>query len=104
MTESRRLKLHEKLCGLLGSRNVYFQPPATVKIEYPCIIYSRGSDDVRHADNQRYLNYDCYKVQIIAKDPTYELFESFTSNWHYARKDIPFTSDNLNHCNYTIYY
>ena len=37
----RRLQLHEELCSVLGSRNVYFQPPETIKLTYPCIIYSK---------------------------------------------------------------
>ena len=36
----RRLKLHEELCDILGSRNVYFQPPETVKMKY----VGRGGD------------------------------------------------------------
>ena len=37
-----RIKLQAKLEELLGSRNVYYQPPETLKIEYPAIIYSKS--------------------------------------------------------------
>ena len=104
MTERKRLEFHEQLCTMLGSRNVYFQPPATIKLHYPCIVYSAGEDPVRYADNNHYLKADCYEVQIIAKDPTFELFETFTSKWQYAREKPPFTADNLNHHNYTVYF
>lgn len=104
MTERRRLEFHERLCTILGSRNVYFQPPATVKLKYPCIIYSLGEEQVNYADNQGYLTCDSYRVQIIAKDPTFELFETFKSKWQYVRAGAPFTADNLNHHNYTVYF
>ena len=35
-----RLELQNKLEELLGSRHVYFQPPESVKMEYPAIKYS----------------------------------------------------------------
>lgn len=104
MTERKRLEFHELLCTMLGSRNVYFQPPETIKLHYPCIVYSAGEDPIRYADNHHYLKADCYEVQIIAKDPTLELFETFTSKWQYAREKVPFTADNLNHHNYTVYF
>ena len=37
-----RLALHELLCEKLGSRNVYFQPPESIKMKYPAIVYSRN--------------------------------------------------------------
>ena len=49
-----RLDLHEKLVEILGSRNVYFQPPATVKMQYPCIIYKRNVMDAAYANNSKY--------------------------------------------------
>ena len=104
MTERKRLEFHEELCTLLGSRNVYFQPPASIKLHYPCIVYKPGLDFSAHADNCSYINCDCYQVQIIAKDPTFELFETFTSKWQYVRPEVPFTADNMNHHNYTVYY
>lgn len=36
-----RLELQSKLVELLGSKHVYYQPPESVKIEYPAIVYSK---------------------------------------------------------------
>ena len=41
-----RLILHDELITLLGSSNVYFQPPTSIKMNYPCIIYKL--DDVEY--------------------------------------------------------
>ena len=49
-----RLKLHNILVEILGSGNVYFQPPESITLKYPCIIYGRVGIDAVHADNKLY--------------------------------------------------
>jgi len=44
-----RLELQEVLESLLGSRNVYFQPPLNLKMNYPCIIYKRDDAETEFA-------------------------------------------------------
>ena len=55
MRQRNRPALHEKLCEILGSRNVYFDPPSNIHINYPCIIYKRIAAESRRADNGRYI-------------------------------------------------
>ena len=50
-----RLELQKKLEELLGSRNVYYQPPSTVKMAYPAIVYNRADFTFRHANDEKYL-------------------------------------------------
>ena len=47
----KRTDLHEILKEILGSDNVYFQPPESYKMEYPCIVYERSALTTRFADN-----------------------------------------------------
>lgn len=100
---NRRPELHRKLCEFLGSNHVYFQPPETVKLSYPCIIYNLDNFDVKRANNKLYLGKDRYAVTIISKDPDFpnvrELLE-----WELCSFNRFFTSDNLNHWTYEIYY
>ena len=103
MRQRNRSALHEKLCTILGSRNVYHDPPSNIHLNYPCIIYKRQAVVSRSADNKRYANWYPYDVQIISKDPDFELFDSFLSNFECGREGAPFTSDNLHHSNFTIY-
>ena len=37
---ANRLDLQALLEDLLGSRNVYYQPPESVKMNYPAIVYA----------------------------------------------------------------
>ena len=99
-----REEFHEKLCEVLGSRHVYFEPPASVKMTYPAIVYSRAAADVLHADNKIYRYVPCYDVTTISKNPEFNLFWDFKEKFTYCREGRDYDADNLKHKTYTIYY
>lgn len=81
---------------------VCFQPPESVKLVYPCILYELDDDSVRHADNRRYIGWDRYLVTLIDKNPD--------SRIDHCLRELPYCSfqrcyrkDNMNHFVYTIY-
>ena len=49
-----RPNLQTKLEQILGSRNVYFQPPESIKLNYPAIVYKRSNIQNTFADNEVY--------------------------------------------------
>ena len=98
-----RLDLHELLCNILGSRNVYYQPPASIQMKYPAIVYSRDNVFNRHGDNIPYMQSVSYQVTVIDKDPD-SMIVSDISKLPYCRFNRHFTSDNLNHDVFTLYY
>ena len=98
-----RLDLHEVLCSVLGTRNVYFQPPESVKMQYPCIVYERSAVNTRFADNELYMRKKRYTVTVIDKNPDSEIPDKVASIPMCAF-DRNFTSDNLNHDVFSIYY
>lgn len=100
----RRLELHEKLCEILGSRNVYFQPPETVKLQYPCIIYSLSNIDVKHADDKIYTHRNRYMVMVVCKSPDDKTHENLMYEFPYCSFDRAYTADNMNHRVLTLYY
>lgn len=100
---NKRLELHEKLCAVLGSKNVYFQPPETVKMNYPAIVYSRSAIDNNFADNGVYTQSHFYEVVVIDKDPDSEIVSKL-SKMPKCQFDRHYASDNLNHDTFTIYY
>lgn len=103
LRKNRRYDFHEKLVDILGSRNVYFQPPESIKLNFPCIVYNRVGDASLRADDIRYKFRTQYSVTVIDKDPDSEIPEKL-AEFPYTRFDRHFTSDNLNHDVYTIYY
>ena len=99
-----RLNLHEELCALLGTRSVYFQPPESVKLSYPCIVYSRTGADIDYAENKMYNMTYQYSVQIISKDPDNDFAEKMMRQFPMCRYSRRFVMDNLYHDNLTLYY
>ena len=65
----RRLELHNLLLAALQGPHVYFQPPASVKMQYPCIVYQRVTESVDYADNLKYRNMKLYQVTVIDRNP-----------------------------------
>lgn len=98
-----RLELHEELCAILGSRNVYFNPPESVKMNYPAIVYSRKSIDSLHANNSKYKLSNAYEVTHIGWDPDSETLNKILM-LPTCKYDRGFTSDNLHHDTYTLYH
>lgn len=98
---ARRLQLHEILCGI--AKNVYYQPPESVKMEYPAIVYVREDINNNHADNSVYAQSHSYQITVIDKDPDSEIVEA-VSKLPRCRFNRHFTSDNLNHDVFILYF
>ena len=91
-----RLALHELLCEKLGNRNVYFQPPESVQMKYPAIVYSRNRIENTSADNVTYRQSVSYVITVIDRDPDSEIVERVSQIPHIAY-DRSYVADNLNH-------
>lgn len=99
----RRLELHEVLCEALGSRNVYFQPPASIVMSYPAIRYTLYDIDNVYADNNVYLQNTAYQITVIDRDPDSEIVKR-VSKIPCIRFNRYYTADNLNHTIFILYY
>ena len=99
-----RLELHTELVDLLGSDNVYFQPPESKKIKYDCIIYHRDNFHIRHANDDKYMLVDRYEVECIYRDPDIDLPKDILKHFKYCNFNRHFISDNLNHDTFNLYY
>lgn len=89
--------------SILGSKNVYFEPPENVKLKYPCVVYSRDPIETRSAGNKPYIINQPYLATLIYLDPDSDLPTKMAS-LPMCRNTSNFTSDNLHHSNYKIYY
>ena len=98
-----RLDLQTELERILGSRNVYFQPPSSVRMQYPAIVYSRKDVDGRFANDKVYRKLPCYEMILIDKNPD-SVFVEKLLDLQYCSFDRHYESDNLNHDVFTIYY
>lgn len=100
---SNRVDLQAKLERILGSRNVYYQPPETVKINYPAIVYSKDNITSRYADDQKYSKMDRYEIIVIDKKPDNDVINSILE-LPYSSFSRHYTSDNLHHDVLSLHY
>ena len=98
-----RIELQSLLEELLGSKNVYYQPPESLKINYPAIIYSKGKIDKGNANDKCYRITTRYDLTVIDRRPDHPVIQKLLE-LPYCSYDRPYTSDNLNHDSLTLYY
>lgn len=98
-----REKLQYILEEIAGSRNVYYQPPSNISMKYPAIVYSRERISNRFADNKTWKQDCSYQIIVIDKDPDSEIVYK-VSQIPMCRHDRHYTSDNLNHDVFTLYF
>ncbi len=88
---------------ILGSRNVYFQPPESVKMKYPAIVYNLDYVKTQHADDFPYVKKKRYSVTLITSDPENTIVDRILE-LQSCSFERSFTSDNLNHYVFNLYY
>lgn len=100
----KRLTLHAELIKILGNNNVYFQPPESLKMQYPCIRYSKARPKLFHADNKIYINKRHYELMVIDTNPDSEIGEILQSTFPYCSINAQYNSNNLTHIALDLYY
>jgi len=100
---AQRIELQALLVGLLGSNRVYFQPPPTLQMQYPCIVYQRDSKETEFADNRPYKHMRRYQITVIDINPDSDIHER-VAELPLCSYDRFFTADNLNHDVYNLFF
>lgn len=98
-----RVELQSKLEELLGSNNVYYQSPESVKMNYPAIRYKKTKIKPTHANNAVYLKSTCYEVTVIDQKPDNPVIDKLLE-LPMCSHDRHYSSNNLNHDVLTLYY
>ena len=102
--ETRRLALQAELETLLGSGNVYFQPPESISIQYPAIIYERSDIKNVHADNVVYGSTCAYRITVVDADPTSDVVDRLSKWYPKIKYNRHYVFNKLNHDVFTLYY
>lgn len=100
---ARRLELQAMLMAILGTENVYFQPPPSVNMSYPCIVYSRDYELKNHADDRPYKRRMRYQVTVIDRDPDSGIPDKI-SELPMCSYDRFYTAHNLNHDVFKLFF
>lgn len=99
----RRHKLHEELESL-GAKKTLFQPPPSVQLEYPAIIYTIKSTYTTNADNRVYTGHRFYQIELIDPDPDTPLIDALLNKFKMIKHVNNFKTSNLNHNVFDLYY
>ena len=99
-----RLELHEELCEVLGTRNVYFQSPESVKMKYDAIRYELSGKDFKRANDKIYNSINKYDGVIIKRNPDTTIPDTLLGRFEMCSFGRPYVADDLNHYPFTIYY
>jgi len=100
---ANRLYLQALLENLLGSRNVYYDPPESVRMKYPAIRYFRKKINNTFANDSVYKQDTCYELIAIYDDPDSDIPLKL-STLPKCVHDRQYVADNLYHDVFTLYF
>lgn len=98
-----RLELHALLKSLLGSEHAYFQPPPSVQMQYPAIVYHLDRMHIVHADNLPYKRKHRYQIVVIDRDPDSKIPEKI-AELSTVSFDRSYVVDGLNHTAFNLFF
>lgn len=103
MAPRKREDLGSILREILGSSNVYFQPPSNIRMNYPCIIYEYSSADTQFADDKPYIFMKRYTITVIDTNPDSDIPDKVAQLLRCV-SDRNFNSDNMHHWVFNLYF
>lgn len=101
--EQRSQELQAAFEELLGSRNVYYNPPESVKMSYDAIVFSRSNINNTFASDSVYVQLPpTFEVMVITRDPDAPIIEKVSKLPH-CRFTTSYVAGNLYHNRFTIH-
>lgn len=101
---NRRPELTPIFKALLKNENVYFQPPESLKMQFPCIRYKLSDIKTWKANNKLYNHMQCYEVVYITREPDNELVDNILKAFDFIEFSSVMVVDNLYHYRYKLFY
>lgn len=101
---SKTDRLIAKCKNIRTVKHVYFEPPETIRMEYPCIRIKRSTMKSTYASNRTYKIDDRYQLVYITREPDSEVVHDILWEFENIRHDNSAVADNLHHDYYTLYF
>lgn len=98
-----RLELQAKLEKLLGSGNVYYNPPTNLTMKYDAIRYSLSNIQSTYANDAKYSRMKRYDLVVISKESDPSVVDRILE-LPYSSFNTHYKADNLNHYSITLYW
>lgn len=98
-------ELQEILQGIIGDKGkAYFQPPESMKLKYPCIVFDRTNALTNYADNKPYQITKRYTITLMTKTADNDEFVDQLLQLPMCTYDRQFINDNIVHDVFNIYF
>lgn len=104
-----RVDLHNILCAIVniteadGDRHVYYNPPESIRMKYPCIRYSRKRINNKYANDSVYKQHNSYELVVIDREPDSNI-SALLSTLPMCTHDRSYKAENLYHDVFTIHH
>jgi len=98
-----RENLQKLLEDLLGSTDVHFQPGPKTELNYPCIVYTRGTARTAFASNSPYRYTKQYQITVIDRNPDSAIPDR-VAQLQLCTHVRWFAADGLNHDIFNLYF
>ena len=99
-----RVELQDILANIERGTKAYYQPPSTIEMQYPCIVYKDKPGEVLKADNAIYRYTNRYDLLYITRSPKQSIIQTMLSRFSYCSLSDIYVNDGLHHYAFTIYY
>jgi hypothetical protein len=99
----RRQTLQTMLEQVLGSTNVYYQPPPNIQMKYPAILYERDAATTQFANNVPYVYRKRYQLTVIDRNPDSPIPDR-VAGLPMTTHERWFAANGLNHDVFTLYF
>ena len=101
--EQRSQELQTVFEELLGSRNVYYNPPESVQMSYDAIVFRRSGINNTFASDSVYVQLpSTFEVTVITQDPDAPIIEK-VSKLPRCRFTTSYVADGLYHNRFTLH-
>ena len=99
MLAKTRTSLQSELESICGT-NVYFQPPETLTLKYPCVIYQIIDSPSVYADGIKYKQAIKFQIMYVTKKAVDDVVDKILRNPFFNFQRF-FASAGLNHYVFT---
>jgi hypothetical protein len=95
----------------LNIPNVYFEPPQNTRLTYPCVVFKRGTNSSRSANNRIYKLDNSYDLTYICREPDDPMTNTILVGdstheppFSMIRHIRHYVADGLHHDQYKLYF
>ncbi len=100
-SEEKRLLFDEAIKEATGLTHVYYDPPESIFMEYPAIVYKKTNMPSEYADGLKYIKHLAFEVKLICEDADSK-YVDILHDFKFSNFNRHYIADDLHHDVFTI--